>query len=184
MPSRRTIWLLAWLVILMAAGCSQESDVGEEPGLGSVTPGGSPDPLPPMGDVVIDDLDTPLDHWGGDNCRLHTAGDAAPVIEDGTLTLTVSYSGGCARHDFTLVADDEFRESDPVELDVFLAHEGNGDRCEAYETRVYEFDLAPVRELYLDTYGTNSGAILLRFQGRDVPEDDPVVVYLLMYTFD
>ena len=184
MPLRRTNWLIACLVILIAAGCGQESDVGEEPGLVSVGPGDVSDPLPLMGEVVIDDMDRSLDHWGDDDYELHTVGEAAPVIEDDTLTLTVSYGGGCARHDFTLVADDEFREPNPVQLDVFLAHDANDDRCEAYPTEAYEFDLTPVRTLYRETYGTDAGTILLRFHGQDVPEDDPVVVYSLAYTFE
>ena len=184
MPLRRSICLVACLVILLAAGCGQESDVGEEPGLVSVGPGDGSDPPPLTGEVVIDDMHTPLDHWGNDDYELHTAGEAAPAIEDDTLTLTVSYSGGCARHDFTLVAHDEFRESDPVELDVFLAHEANDDRCEAYPTEAYEFDLTPVRTLHQGTYGTDAGAILLRFHGQDVPEEFSVVDFSLMYSFE
>ena len=137
-----------------------------------------------MGEVVIDDLGTALDHWGDDAYELHTVGEQAPAIEDDTLTLTVSYSGGCARHDFTLVADDPFRGRDPAQLDVILAHDGNNDRCEAYPTETYAFDLTPVRTLYRETYGTDAGAILLRFHGQDVPTDAPVAFYSLIYTLE
>lgn len=70
-----------------------------------------------------------------------------------------------------------------MELDVFLAHDGNDDTCEAYPTEAYKFDLTPIRTRYRETYGTDVGAVLLRFHGEDVPEDDPVVVHTLLYTF-
>lgn len=61
MTLRRTNWLIALLVILVAAGCGQESDTGKEGGIGSVSPGEGPDPPPRLGRVVIDDMDRPLD---------------------------------------------------------------------------------------------------------------------------
>lgn len=177
-------FFVACLVILMAAGCGQESDVEEEPTLVSARPGDGPDPLPPMGEVVIDDLDGSAERWGDDVYELHTAGDEAPAIENDTLTLTVSYSGGCARHDFTLVADDAFRDSAPVQLDVFLAHDANDDPCEAYPTVAFEFDLTPVRALYGETFGTDAGAVVLRVHHEEGPADDRVVVFSLTYPFD
>ena len=38
-----------------------------------------------------------IDHWGDDVYELATGGDAPRIAED-VLTVTVSYSGGCARH--------------------------------------------------------------------------------------
>lgn len=97
-----------------------------------------------------------------------------PVVPHDTLTLTVSYSGGCVRHDFTLVADSRFEESDPVRLVLFLAHDANGDTCEAYPTDSYRFDLTPVRTLYEQTYGSDEGVIRLLLRRpepfRRVPE--------------
>jgi len=184
MSLRRISWLVACLVIPFAVGCGQESGVVKEEEPVSVTPGDVPDPRPLMGELVIDDIGMALDHWGDDVYELHTVGEGAPVVEDDALTLTVSYGGGCARHDFTLVADGEFRESNPVQLDVFLAHDANDDRCQAYPTEAYEFDLTPIQVLYRETYGTDAGAVLLHFYGQDVPHDDPVLFYSLIYTFD
>ena len=184
MALRKALWIVICLLILLAAGCGEESDIGEEQGLVSVRPGDLPDPLPLMGQVVIDDLDGSPDRWGDDAYELHTADDGAPAIEDDTLTLTVSYGGSCARHDFTLLADGQFLDTDTVQLDLFLAHDANDDSCEAYPTEAYEFDLSPVRALYRETFGTDAGAILLRIHSRDVPGDIPVVVYSLTYTFE
>ena len=117
---------------------------------------------PAAGTVVVNDADLPVDHWGDDPCEL--AIDPAPVVADDALTLAVSYSGGCARHDVTLVADSRFSAADPGRLAVRLAHDANGDSCEAYLTETYRFDLAPVRTLYQRTYGRNAGVVRLRLR--------------------
>ena len=55
----------------------------------------------------------------------------AATIEDDTLHINVSYTGGCETHAFTLVAEPMFLESFPVQLRVSIAHNANGDTCEA-----------------------------------------------------
>ncbi|MDE0529554.1 MAG: hypothetical protein OXH85_12830 [Truepera sp.] len=92
------------------------------------------------------------------------------------LAIEVSYAGGCRRHDFTLVISKTFRESDPVQLPAVLAHDANGDSCEAYLTESHVFDLALVRTRYRQFYGPGPGRIVLRIAG--VPGDD------LVYQFD
>ena len=89
--------------------------------------------------------------------------DAAIVAD--TLSLNLSYSGGCARHEFTLVVSESFRESDPVQLPVSLAHDANGDACEAWLTQDYEFDLTLLRDRYRQAYGEGSGRIVLLLEG-------------------
>jgi len=86
------------------------------------------------------------------------------VVADNALVLAVSYSGGCARHDLTLVADARFSVAEPGRLAVRLAHDANGDRCEAYPTETYRFDLAPVRSLYQRTYGGDEGVVRLHLR--------------------
>ncbi|WP_419936159.1 hypothetical protein [Candidatus Palauibacter sp.] len=104
-------------------------------------------------------------------------GDAPYVVNssavDGQgLTIEVSYAGGCRRHDFTLVISKTFRESDPVQLPAVLAHEANGDACEAWITEPLDFDLALVRTRYQQFYGPGSGEVVLRITG--VSGDDLV----------
>ncbi len=89
--------------------------------------------------------------------------DAA--IAGDTLSLNLSYAGGCARHEFTLVASESFLESDPVQLPLSLAHEANGDSCEAWLTQDYEFDLSLLRDRYRRAYGDGSGRIVLLLEG-------------------
>ncbi len=152
--------LVLCLMVLFLIGCDQGSNSAkEEPD--SVTPSDMDDRPQLMGEVVINDMNVALDHWGSDTYKIETGADA-PVIEDDMLTLTVSYSGGCASHDFTLVADDEFREElDSVYLEVSVAHNANGDSCEAYLTEAYDFDLEPIKMLYQETYEEDTGIIVL-----------------------
>ena len=89
----------------------------------------------------------------------------------------MSYGGGCESHDVTLVAypSDILPESYPVQLDVVLAHDANGDACEAYLTDTYVFDLTPIKAWYQEAYRDDRGTIILLLQGA--PENLPDLVY-------
>lgn len=87
------------------------------------------------------------------------------AIAGDTLSLDLSYAGGCARHEFTLVASESFLESDPVQLPASLAHDANGDSCEAWLTQDYEFDLSLFRDRYRRAYGDGPGRIALLLEG-------------------
>ena len=173
MSWRRTAWLVV-LIILTAVCSARESDTGPEPPA-SITRGFLSDPTPLAGAVAVNDANLPVAHWGDDSYEL-AMDRFPPVIVDDALFLTLSYSGGCARHDFTLVADSRLRGSDPVRLVLFLAHDANGDRCRAYPTESYRFDLAPVRTLYNQAYGSSEGVVRLVLRG-------PKKVLELTYAF-
>ena len=163
MSSRRTA-LIALCVALNACGTSDQDGLLEQPA--SIARGAAIEPTPYAGAVVVNDANLPLAHWGDDPWELARGADA-PVVADDALTLAVSFSGGCARHDFTLVADSRFEASDPVRLVLFLAHDANGYTCEAYPTESYRFDLTPVRALYERTYGRGEGAVRLLLRGPE-----------------
>ena len=167
--------LMFCLIALIAAGCGQESDMEED--TVTATPGDTMDQSPYLGAVVINDALAPLDQWGSDEYEIQTGGEDTPVIENDTLTVTMSYSGGCEAHDVTLVAfpSDVFPESYPVHLDVTLAHNAHGDACEAYLTETYAFDLTPIKARYQEVYMGDPGTIILVLQG--VPDDIPDLVY-------
>ena len=127
---------------------------------------------PPRGGaVVLGAAAEGRDQWGTDPYQL----SAARIAGD-TLTITVSYGGGCAEHQFTLLTSNVFLESDPVQLGVSLAHEANGDLCRAWLTEVLDFDLTPIKRLYQDAYREDSGPIILLLE--DAPE--PALVYEFM----
>ncbi len=109
--------------------------------------------------------------WGVDDYELNAA-----AVRGDTLAVTVSYSGGCRAHLFTLVAAEAFMESDPVQLAAAIVHDADGDPCEAYPTEDYHFILDPVKARYKAAYGSGPGTIVL---GLDRAPDGPLV-----YTFD
>ena len=159
---QRTSRFIFCLLLLSAAACGQGSDDNTD-GAVSTTPPADTDDPPLDGSVVInDDVDRALALQESDAYELETDGARAPVIENDTLSLTVSYGGGCETHEFILVTDGSFMESDPVKLNVTLTHNANDDPCEAYPTERYSFDLAPIKTLYREAYGTDEGSVILR----------------------
>lgn len=76
-------------------------------------------------------------------------------IEKDALRLNISYSGGCKEHVFEIIWNGFFLESNPPQVDLFLVHNANGDRCEAYITKKdLQFDLSPIKRGALDQYQT------------------------------
>ncbi|NQV71590.1 hypothetical protein HQ496_00605 [bacterium] len=63
------------------------------------------------------------------------------------LSLSVSYSGGCSEHSFTLYSSSVNIQIYPPVVTTWLVHDGNGDLCEAYLTETIEFD---VKDLIAD----------------------------------
>lgn len=83
------------------------------------------------------------------------------TLSGDTLTVSASFSGGCAEHTITACWDGSFLESFPVQARIKLIHDANGDSCEAYLTQDFTYDLTPMREAYVDGYQTEEGTILL-----------------------
>ena len=155
---------LCLFVVLFVIGCTQMSKEivdGTDNGMDdddtvSVTPGDLPDDDTNMvGTVVLltgdDDMDQDaIDQAGGDAYNFNSA-----TIEGDTLTVSVSYGGGCETHEFTLLAEPEFI---PVPdgltmLGISIAHNANGDMCEAWLTESYDFDLTSIKKKYQAEFG-------------------------------
>ena len=112
------------------------------------------------------------DQFGTDAYTLNSA-----TITDDTLNISVSYSGGCEDHQFTLVVSEAFLESFPVQLPVSIAHDANGDTCEAYPTESYRFDLTPIKTMYQKAYRQEAGTIVLRL--KDAPEGNLIYEFTM-----
>lgn len=83
-----------------------------------------------------------------------------PRIEGDTLYFTVGYGGGCETHEWQICwPDPSFAESMPVQASLEVWHNANGDSCEAYEIDELSFDLTPLKEAYIESYGGDSGEI-------------------------
>jgi hypothetical protein len=83
------------------------------------------------------------------------------TINEDTLTISVSYSGGCEQHNFDLFAAKAIMKSLPVQAQLILAHDANGDNCEAWITQTLDFNLSPLKEEYQKSYSQN-GSMFLR----------------------
>ena len=167
LSSIKGIFLFLFLFLLFTVGCQQlQNQVNTEPdGLTSVSDGDvKHDDTTYVGRVFIGDAG---DRFGADEFALNTA-----TIEGDILKVNLSYSGGCEAHEFTLIASDSFLESLPVQLPIYIAHNANGDACEAYPTEEYRFDLTPIKTMYQDAYRQDAGTIIFRL--KDSPNIDLV----------
>lgn len=101
----------------------------------------------PPGEIILD---------GWDFVKARIAGE--------TLELEVAHSGGCREHTFDLyMAPAVFLESTPVQANLYLRHDADGDPCRAYLRRVPRFDLRPVAQLHQILYGTQDCILLNLF---------------------
>ena len=129
----------------------------------------NPDEIFYTGTVFIGDAGN---RFGTDEYALNSA-----TITDDTLNISVSYSGGCKDHQFTLVVSNTFLESFPVQLHASIAHNANGDTCEAYPTEDYRFDLTSIKTMYQEAYRQEAGTIVLRI--KDAPDAELVYEFTM-----
>ena len=147
--------LLTLLTLLFGIGCDRMEMSSIEKDGADIEIGAE------IGTVVFGSAEA----WGTDAYTINAA-----TLQGDTLRVNVSYSGGCKTHAFTLVAEERFLESFPVQLRVSLAHNANSDTCEAWITEDYDFDLTPLKEVYQKGYRTDEGTIVLRL--KDAPPSD------------
>lgn len=124
-----------------------------------------------VGSVII--TDTPADSLWLDSFELNAAN-----VDGDILALKLSFSGGCAHHDFALfMTPAAFMESNPVQANLVLNHDSHADPCDAYLTQKVRFDLRPLAELHRQTYGSRDEIILRIKSHPDDPSDDRSVSY-------
>ena len=69
------------------------------------------------------------------------------AVDGDVLQLTVSYTGGCERHRFDVLARAVTITGDDAEADLVVAHDARGDTCKALVTQHLEFSLTPILAL-------------------------------------
>ena len=148
---------VSMLGLLVAIGCRESGSPTAPDDVVSVTPGDTTPDAPRAGAVHVAGSGAKL---GDDDYVLNSAA----VVGD-ALEASVSYGGGCETHVVALVIAASFAESFPVQLQASLAHEANGDACEAWLTVTYVFDLALVRTRYRDAYGPGAATVVLQLDG-------------------
>ena len=173
MKINNTFGLFLSLLVIFIIGCQQiqnqmKADPDDTPVSVSVDDD-IPDLEPFVGKVFIGNAG---DRFGTDAFALNTA-----TIDGDILKVSLSYSGGCEAHQFTLVASEAFLEPFPVQLHVYIAHNANGDPCEAYPTEDYHFDLTPIKTRYQEAYREEAGTIVLRL--KNAPNIDLVYEFTM-----
>ena len=82
-------------------------------------------------------------------------------ITEDTIAVTISYSGGCEKHYFSLFMSPAlFLESYPVQANLYLRHNGNNDACEAEISKTISFNLQPIAALHKSLYGNYDEIVL------------------------
>jgi hypothetical protein len=63
-------------------------------------------------------------------------------LEGNTLRLSISYSGGCADHEFSLIGSKMISKSSPPQRGVTLFHNSNSDSCRELIEEEIAFDIS------------------------------------------
>jgi hypothetical protein len=92
------------------------------------------------------------------------------LIDNDILSVIVSYSGGCKKHDFILAAAiPHFTTTDlSQQANLVLAHENNDDACKKIVKEHLYFDLLPLKERYQQVYGIKASSIVLRLMNASI----------------
>ena len=93
----------------------------------------------------------------------------AANVADNTLSVSVSYAGGCRNHEFMLLVSTTFQVSPAIQLEAALIHDADDDPCEAWLTEQLRFDLRPIKRRYQETDNRESGIVYLRLRGHAGP---------------
>jgi hypothetical protein len=97
-------------------------------------------------------------------------------INNDRLIVNVSYSGGSRTHDFKLVSTD-FDESIPVQVTAEIFHFTNGDNFDGWVTETREFDLTPLKTLYIEYYNEPRGRIIINLNNVFTTKEATPLVY-------
>ncbi len=75
-------------------------------------------------------------------------------LDGDELHATLTYSGGCGDHDFDPCWNGMWLKSDPMQVDLAIVHNANGDMCKALLTEEHVFDVSTIAA---DTLGAWPG---------------------------
>ncbi len=151
-PLRAAQW-----IVMLAASCLAACVSTSEPSLTATRDAA----------VLVDDVNDPA--WPAD----HIVIDSAVVTADGRVRLFTWYGGGCEEHAVALLVGTAMMESHPVRLRARLAHNANGDPCDAIVYSTFEFQLEPVRRHFRRSYPSGPGVLVLGIDGTAVTYSFP-----------
>jgi hypothetical protein len=86
----------------------------------------------------------------------------ASIVGD-SLTMLVSYSGGCKPHDLKVISNGAMMKSMPPQMNVQVSHNAHDDMCEAMITQDVTVSLEPLKQQ------AAAGGVVLHLKGFDKP---------------
>ncbi|MCY1074763.1 hypothetical protein [Archangium lansingense] len=91
-------------------------------------------------------------------------------LQGDTLVVRVMHGGGCKEHTYELLWNGSFQKSaaGEAQAELVLAHDANGDSCEALLNRTASFELGPLKQRWREQNKSEHGAVELRFAGSQV----------------
>ena len=128
-------------------------------GTGGETDGGTGglDPTDPFSNNGV--------HVCDDNVEADPLTVSNAVISGNELTLDLESSGGCAMHLYGSCWDGAFLESEPVQVQMRVAHDDMDDPCDGIMSEQRTFDLSSLAEAFNEGYQANGGTILINLEG-------------------
>ena len=88
-------------------------------------------------------------------------------IKNDSVLIDIGYTGGCTTHFFSLLSEEQFLESYPVQINIVLAHNDKNDNCDAYIMKTLLFDLTKLKEKWQIEYQNESGTIMINLENYD-----------------
>ena len=67
------------------------------------------------------------------------------LIQNEILEIRLTYSGGCAQHQFTLYTTQQYQKSLPPKLPLFLMHDTGGDACREIKQETLLFNIEDLK---------------------------------------
>jgi len=68
-------------------------------------------------------------------------------IEGDKLIFNIIHNGGCKPHTFRLIGDSSILKSKPIQTNVYLVHESNGDICAEEIKKELIFDISKLKNM-------------------------------------
>ena len=84
------------------------------------------------------------------------------------LVLEVGYSGCDPGHPVDICWNGMWMESLPVQVNLQLDHDGQGEACRAYFSESHTFDLSAMRVAYQTSYPTSTPTIMVHIGSQTV----------------
>jgi len=127
------------------------------------------------------DFGTQPHRWPQDPFSLLDA--SIPVGRD-VLRIQIRYMGGCASHEFQVVAWEGWVAGQPVQVRAFVTHDFQEDGCGTPITEDRLFDLGPLKRAYREEYGPGApGLTTLMILLENHTEDGTPLQKSLEYRF-